>query len=214
MAKKQKRDREQPDLEYGFVLEGELFDQSPEPHAYDCECEQCRSVSQIITAKNVDGYIWGDGEIEVYTSNCLRDSRLKTQRRTQMAMTPNNIQKSLWPWLTQKGPTAGNLADLEMAQEIDRILRDAQAKTFEMRAPYFEVEKQFRAEIDRLRKKLLSIKWYIVSEAVQKFGRPNPRHPDCSTCLTQSVFPGGPDHEPSEYCRSGKRPHCSCDSCF
>jgi hypothetical protein len=31
--------------------------------------------------------------------------------------------------------------------------------------------------------------------------------------LTVSVF-GGPGHEPSSMCRSGKRPHCSCSACW
>lgn len=25
---------------------------------------------------------------------------------------------------------------------------------------------------------------------------------------------GGPDHDPSPRCQSGKRPHCTCDTCF
>lgn len=46
-----------------------------------------------------------------------------------------------------------------------------------------------------------------------QFGKPNPAHPDCSSCVRSSVF-GGPRHEPSKFCKSGKHPHCSCDTCF
>lgn len=35
----------------------------------------------------------------------------------------------------------------------------------------------------------------------------------CSTCY--SIGGGfGPRHQPSSMCRSGKRPHCTCDACF
>lgn len=40
--------------------------------------------------------------------------------------------------------------------------------------------------------------------------------PDCETCK-RKIETGnyaGPIHEPGANCRSGKRPHCSCDSCF
>lgn len=53
----------------------------------------------------------------------------------------------------------------------------------------------------------------LVDAAVAKFGKPNPRHPECVQCLRNSVF-GGPDHEPSRECESGRRPHCACDTCF
>jgi hypothetical protein len=49
--------------------------------------------------------------------------------------------------------------------------------------------------------------------ALVKFATPNPAHPECATCLEQSVF-GGPSHEASPRCRSGRRPHCTCDTCF
>lgn len=44
---------------------------------------------------------------------------------------------------------------------------------------------------------------------------------DCSLCEGAALewqatgqIPFGPRHRPSERCRSGKRPHCSCDTCF
>lgn len=39
------------------------------------------------------------------------------------------------------------------------------------------------------------------------------KYPDCKTCQDPSQR-GGPSHEPSSRCESGKRPHCSCDTCF
>ena len=35
---------------------------------------------------------------------------------------------------------------------------------------------------------------------------------NCYSCKQRSG--GGPDHAASERCRSGKRPHCTCDTCF
>jgi hypothetical protein len=32
----------------------------------------------------------------------------------------------------------------------------------------------------------------------------------CPTC----ALPGAPAHQASELCRSGRRDHCSCDTCF
>lgn len=39
------------------------------------------------------------------------------------------------------------------------------------------------------------------------------KHPDCKTCQDPAQR-GGPSHDPSRNCESGKRPHCSCDTCF
>lgn len=65
-----------------------------------------------------------------------------------------------------------------------------------------EVTKALHAELDA-----------FTSEAIEKFGQSNPAHPDCLQCLRASVF-GGPGHESSRFCGSGRRPHCSCDTCF
>ena len=40
-----------------------------------------------------------------------------------------------------------------------------------------------------------------------------PQVEGCEECAINSVF-GGPRHNPSSHCRSGKRPHCTCDACF
>ena len=53
----------------------------------------------------------------------------------------------------------------------------------------------------------------LVAEAIAIHGVKNPRHPNCKECLRVSVF-GGPEHDPSGGCRSGHRPHCTCNSCF
>lgn len=53
----------------------------------------------------------------------------------------------------------------------------------------------------------------IRADVLVQFGKPDPKHPDCTQCLSASVF-GGPSHEASPRCRSGKHPHCSCDTCW
>lgn len=41
------------------------------------------------------------------------------------------------------------------------------------------------------------------------------RHPDCTMCATIAAEGGlGPSHEASERCESGKRAHCTCDTCW
>lgn len=52
----------------------------------------------------------------------------------------------------------------------------------------------------------------LETQAISKYGK-DKGHPGCSLCLRYSVF-GGPGHEPSSMCRSGKKPHCTCDTCF
>lgn len=43
---------------------------------------------------------------------------------------------------------------------------------------------------------------------------------DCETCqsykkaLLKNGTYFGPSHSASQFCRSGKRPHCTCDTCF
>lgn len=54
----------------------------------------------------------------------------------------------------------------------------------------------------------------LMKEAVAVHGVRHPRFPECEACLRQSVFPEGPTHVGSSMCRSGGRPHCSCDACF
>jgi hypothetical protein len=46
-----------------------------------------------------------------------------------------------------------------------------------------------------------------------KFGKSHSKYPDCRECISVSVF-GGPRHEASKNCKSGKHNHCSCDTCF
>lgn len=53
----------------------------------------------------------------------------------------------------------------------------------------------------------------VREDLVTLFGKINPKYPDCETCLWNSVF-GGPSHYFSERCRSGRKPHCTCDLCY
>jgi len=42
------------------------------------------------------------------------------------------------------------------------------------------------------------------------------KYPDCLTCqrfLNEGAY-HSPRHEAMDFCRSGKRSHCSCSSCF
>lgn len=43
-----------------------------------------------------------------------------------------------------------------------------------------------------------------------------PAHPDCAECLkyAEEKISFHPRHEPSRYCESGKRPHCTCPICW
>lgn len=45
-----------------------------------------------------------------------------------------------------------------------------------------------------------------------KFGNDS-SYPGCQDCLLYSVI-GGPSHAASSRCRSGRKPHCTCDTCF
>jgi hypothetical protein len=42
--------------------------------------------------------------------------------------------------------------------------------------------------------------------------------PTCSACKEfyehPTLSPFAPSHKPGSHCRSGKRPHCTCDGCF
>lgn len=42
--------------------------------------------------------------------------------------------------------------------------------------------------------------------------------PNCPMCAAipdhPTLSPFQPSHKPSSMCRSGKRPHCTCDACF
>jgi acyl dehydratase len=51
----------------------------------------------------------------------------------------------------------------------------------------------------------------IVAEAVALYAKPQVS--DCDYCKEVSIF-GGPGHFASGSCRSGRRAHCTCDTCF
>ena len=40
---------------------------------------------------------------------------------------------------------------------------------------------------------------------------PAPPAEQCAQCARSGM---GPSHNPSPWCKSGSRPHCSCDTCF
>lgn len=84
---------------------------------------------------------------------------------------------------------------------------------------YTEIHDMWWAEYQKDQKSPNTLRLKDYAEAIKadlltQFGKINPQYPDCEYCLTQSVFKGGPSHVGSSYCRSGKRPHCTCDSCF
>jgi hypothetical protein len=96
------------------------------------------------------------------------------------------------------------LEDRDHARAVYQILHTAWWAAYSAKhkgATESEVERISKGALDR-----------IVAEAKLRFGN-NRAHPDCDYCLTVSVF-GGPGHEPSSLCRSGKRPHCTCSACF
>ena len=49
--------------------------------------------------------------------------------------------------------------------------------------------------------------WRLFGDKIQVTDR------ECPSCRVYSIF-GGPSHNPSPMCRSGKRPHCTCDACW
>ncbi len=100
---------------------------------------------------------------------------------------------------------AGNAA----SQSFDRgrYYRDVDLK--EPTEPRTKYQDQELVEFERMTNSALKM---VTEQAKKKFGN-NARHPECDYCLTVSVF-GGPSHENSSLCRSGKRPHCTCSACF
>lgn len=51
----------------------------------------------------------------------------------------------------------------------------------------------------------------IRAEGIAKFAKPEMA--DCAYCAEVSVY-GGPGHHASSNCRSGRHPHCTCDTCY
>lgn len=46
-------------------------------------------------------------------------------------------------------------------------------------------------------------------------GNLSPSCPGCREFYAHPTLgPFAPSHRPNPYCRSGKRPHCTCDACF
>jgi hypothetical protein len=42
----------------------------------------------------------------------------------------------------------------------------------------------------------------------------SPKPGECPGCVANRTYGYGPSHDPSPRCQSGKRPHCTCDTCF
>ena len=53
----------------------------------------------------------------------------------------------------------------------------------------------------------------LVNRAIADYAKPEV--PGCRACAIISIEGGfGPPHNASQRCKSGKRNHCSCDTCF
>lgn len=96
------------------------------------------------------------------------------------------------------------LLDKEHARKTHAILHTAWWNAYRVKE-----QGEMQAEVERIAKGALT---RVIAEAKRRFGN-NEAHPDCEYCLEVSVF-GGPSHEASRYCRSGKRAHCTCDACY
>jgi hypothetical protein len=98
------------------------------------------------------------------------------------------------------------LADRKETREIEYALAGAlgNARMYARQHDTAEA-REIIESIEAARKK-------VVAAGKVKFGN-NKQHPDCDYCLYVSVF-GGPDHNASAMCRSGKKPHCTCRACF
>ena len=63
-----------------------------------------------------------------------------------------------------------------------------------------------------------------IEDYIKKITESGDYDPDCKTCknVIQPELVLGfklsdifcPNHKPSKNCKSGKRPHCTCDACF
>lgn len=73
-------------------------------------------------------------------------------------------------------------------------------------------EPQYSPETTEAERIMRSILDKVKEEAIAKFGE-DQGHPGCRSCLEFSVF-GGPRHQASDRCQSGKRNHCSCGICW
>lgn len=50
---------------------------------------------------------------------------------------------------------------------------------------------------------------------LEALGMLDPTCPGCQEFYRHpKLAPFAPSHKPGSYCRSGKRPHCTCDGCF
>lgn len=95
----------------------------------------------------------------------------------------------------------------EDAQRAVRILKDAWYA-----AHYAPAATPYHAKVEAERL-MLSARRRVEHEAILRFGRVNPKYPNCEQCLWVSVF-GGPRHEAGSLCESGKRNHCTCPNCW
>lgn len=104
-----------------------------------------------------------------------------------------------------------DLQSREHARKVHQILHTAHWVAYcEMgKIPNGSASRIFAEEAERATASALKS---VTEEAKAKFGN-NKAHPDCDYCLTVSVF-GGPSHEASPRCRSGRHDHCTCDTCF
>lgn len=55
-------------------------------------------------------------------------------------------------------------------------------------------------------------------ERLERWQRSGHYDPSCEACKElaehPTLSPFMPPHDPNSRCRSGKRPHCTCDACF
>ena len=97
------------------------------------------------------------------------------------------------------------LTSKDHARKVEAILRSAWWEAYRATNGGTKVDPESFRVIESALKR-------VTAEAEEKFGD-DLGHPGCKMCRHVSVF-GGPSHEASTFCRSGKRPHCTCDTCF
>lgn len=91
--------------------------------------------------------------------------------------------------------------------DVNQARAVASAAHSEWWAAYMKDSKSEETQIADAKSKEIRV------DVLTQFGKPNPKYPHCKQCLYGSVF-GGPSHEASPRCKSGRHPHCTCDTCF
>ena len=110
------------------------------------------------------------------------------------------------------------MSELEQKHQEYIELLERMANTACVLMGNIEDLKTYRSERWKLQDEIKELKSTVVlsDEFLEMCEKELARH-DCPTCVeiyNDNVNAMYPRHYASDYCKSGKRPHCSCDTCF